>query len=129
MMTRSEFGRAGEDYACEMLRERGFAIVARNWHSRQGEVDIIASNERYLLFVEVKTRQSDSMVTGLEAVDVRKQRKIYKTAEKYLAENPTELQPRFDVISIIASADGGFTIISTDYIENSFGEEVLVWEA
>ena len=64
MTDKKKLGDRGEDYTARYLEKQGFHIVERNWHSRYGEIDIIAENEKYLLFVEVKTRRAGSMVPG-----------------------------------------------------------------
>lgn len=94
-------GAAGEDFAVEYLKKHGFEILRRNFHSRFGEIDIIARDVRYLVFAEVKTREKDSLVDPLEAVTVSKQRKIIRTAQIYLQRYPEDLQPRFDVAAVI----------------------------
>lgn len=110
-------GDLGEQYSADYLEKNGFKIVQRNFHSRYGEIDIIARNSRYFVFVEVKTRENGSLVGPLEAVSISKQRKIIKTAMIYLQENSTELQPRFDVAAVITKS--GFPV-SIQYIANAF---------
>lgn len=73
MTDKKKLGDRGEDYTARYLEKQGFHIVERNWHSRYGEIDIIAENEEYLLFVEVKTRRAGSMVPGEAAVTAQKQ--------------------------------------------------------
>lgn len=113
-------GKTGEDRAAEFLAEKGFRLLCRNYRSRFGEIDIIAENGRYLLFVEVKTRESGALTGPLEAVTPAKQRKIAKTALLYLESHPTKLQPRFDVIGIETSGKDR-RILSVRHIENAFG--------
>ena len=67
-----------------------------------GETVIIARNRLYLVFVEVKLRKSACFAAAREFVDSKKQNRLRLTAELYLSQNPTELQPRFDVIEIYA---------------------------
>ena len=93
-------GPAGEDYVARWLEKQGFGIEVRNYHSRFGEIDIIARNSQYIVFVEVKTRESGSMVSAVEAVTMNKQRKILLTAQLYLQKSPCALQPRFDVAAV-----------------------------
>lgn len=112
-------GIVGEDYAAELLVKKGYLIVERNYHSRFGEVDVIAENSRFILFVEVKTRDENFSVSPLEAVTMGKQRKILKTALLYLQSHPTNLQPRFDVIGI-TTKHGSFNVKSIEHIENAF---------
>ncbi|MFI3252795.1 MAG: YraN family protein [Eubacteriales bacterium] len=98
-----KLGEWGENLTAEKLSAWGYVIIARNWHCRFGEIDIIAQNEEYILFVEVKTRKSANFAQPYESVDYRKQEKIRKTVETYLQQNPSPLQPRLDVASIVAA--------------------------
>ena len=95
-------GRWGEDRAAEFLREKGFRMVAANWRSRFGEIDLIAEDGEYLCFVEVKLRKSAAFGSAGAFVDRRKQEKLRTTAMLYLSRRATDLQPRFDVIEIYA---------------------------
>ncbi len=94
------FGLQAEDKAVRYLKKQGFQIIARNFQSRFGEIDIIGENNEYIIFVEVKGRSEKSIAEPKEFVDLKKQRKIIKTAQIYLSENPTEKQPRFDVVEV-----------------------------
>ena len=93
-------GRWGEELAAGFLRRKGFSIRAANWRSRFGEIDLIAEDGTYLCFVEVKLRGSAAYGSAAAFVDRRKREKLRTTAQLYLARNPTDLQPRFDVIEI-----------------------------
>ena len=95
-------GSWGEALAAEYLRKKRYRILATNYRSRYGEIDLIVSNRHFLVFVEVKLRKSDWFAQALEFVDSRKQDRIRTTAALYLEQNPTKLQPRFDVIEIYA---------------------------
>ncbi len=95
-------GRWGEALAAEFLRRRRYEIVASGYRSRFGEIDLIAADRRYLVFVEVKLRKSAAFGAAMEFVDEKKQSRIRTTAEIYLSEHETQLQPRFDVIEIYA---------------------------
>jgi putative endonuclease len=116
-MNRTEKGRFGEEKVCEYLLKRGYSIIARNYRIKGGEIDIIAENGDYIAFVEVKTRKPDSMVTGFEAVDRRKQGLIIRTAAEYCRRNPNLLQPRFDIAQVIVSKE---EVLSMEYIENAY---------
>ena len=116
-MTNSETGKLGEEIVCKYLIERGYTIAARNYRIKGGEIDIIAENGDYIAFVEVKSRKSDSMVTGFEAVNKRKRGLIIKTAADYCCKHPNVLQPRFDVAQVII-AEG--KVLSIDYITNAY---------
>ena len=95
-------GAWGEALAAEYLRKKHYKIVAAGYRSRFGEIDLIVQDRKFLVFVEVKLRKSARFAQALEYVDQRKQDKIRITASVYLAQNPTTLQPRFDVIEVYA---------------------------
>lgn len=95
-------GAWGEALAAQYLRDRGYEIVAAGFHSRFGEIDLVAQNKINLVFVEVKTRKNDGFAAASDYVDRRKQDKLRVTASIYLSKYPTRLQPRFDVIEIYA---------------------------
>ena len=88
--------------AAEYLRKKRYTLVAANYRSRFGEIDLIVKDGKHLVFVEVKTRKTADFAQAREFVDWRKQDKLRMTASMYLAENPTKLQPRFDVVEIYA---------------------------
>lgn len=115
-----KLGDWGEQIIAEYLEEKGFSLVARNWHSRYGEIDIVAENQEWILFVEVKTRKNARFSQPYEAVDWRKQEKIRLTVELYLQENPTVLQPRLDVASVIAPQGIATKIPEITYLEQAF---------
>ena len=95
-------GAWGEALAAEYLRKRGYQLVASGYRCRFGEIDLIVKDRKYLVFVEVKLRKSARFAQALEYVDGRKQDRLRTTASIYLSENPTSLQPRFDVVEIYA---------------------------
>ena len=95
-------GAWGEALAAEYLRKKRYTPVAVNYRCKFGEIDLIVKDRKYLVFVEVKLRKSAYFAAAREHVDRRKQDKIRVTASIYLSQNPTELQPRFDVIEIYA---------------------------
>ena len=96
-------GSWGETLAAEFLQKKRYRILSTGYRSRFGEIDLIAANRTYLVFVEVKLRKTASFANACEYVDQRKQSRIRTTAEVYLSQFPTELQPRFDVIEIYAA--------------------------
>lgn len=95
-------GAWGEALAAEYLRRKRYRLLSAGYRSRFGEIDLIVCNKQFLVFVEVKLRKSDRFAKAFEYVDFRKQNRLRTTASLYLAQNPTELQPRFDVIEIYA---------------------------
>ena len=102
MATSKLNGAWGEAIAAEYLRKKHYRIIANGFHSRFGEIDLIAQNRKFLVFVEVKLRKSANFAKAREYVDAKKQDKLRITASLYLSQNPTNLQPRFDVIEIYA---------------------------
>lgn len=117
---RKLLGRWGEDLVAKELRRQGCAIVAAGWHCRLGEIDLIASDGKYLRFVEVKLRKSAALYQAREAVDARKQAKLRTAAQMYLAWNPTRLQPRFDVAEVYAPQGMETRTPQINYIEDAF---------
>jgi putative endonuclease len=98
---RVRLGKTGEDLACRELERRGYAIVARRWRQRHGEIDIVARDGATLVFVEVKTREGHDFGEASEAVDARKRRRLVRLAAEYLArERVRDCACRFDVVSI-----------------------------
>lgn len=119
-MSKKTIGNLGESFAAEFYEKNGYTVTARNYHSRFGEIDLIAESEDTLCFVEVKTRKTQSLGNPAEAVDFRKQKKLTLTAMKYLSELQSTKQPRFDVVEIWQQ-DG--KIIRYNLIENAFSAE------
>ena len=95
-------GAWGEAVAAEYLRNKRYELVAAGYRCRFGEIDLIVKDRKFLVFVEVKLRKSADFAKALEFVDRRKQDKLRITASMFLSQNPTNLQPRFDVIEIYA---------------------------
>lgn len=108
-------GRRGEKLTARHLRRMGWKILARNYRCPAGEADIIALDSstradcdaETIVFVEVKARTSDRHVAPESAVGPRKRRQLARVAEYYLAHHPAEdYAVRFDVVAVIAAADG-----------------------
>ena len=95
-------GAWGEALVAEYLRKKKYTVVAAGYRSRFGEIDLIAENMQFLVFVEVKLRKSAAFAQAREYVDRRKQDKIRVTASIFLSQYPTKLQPRFDVVEVYA---------------------------
>lgn len=117
-MKSRETGAKGEDAAVKKLKKLGYKIIERNFYSRLGEIDIIARDKEYIVFVEVHYRQSVAHGSGAETIDFRKQRKLTKTAELFLQKNNALDYPaRFDVASISGDLDGKLDV---EVIQNAF---------
>lgn len=114
---KNKAGKIGEDTVCEYLIKKGRQILARNYHSRYGEIDIIVRDGEYTAFVEVKTRLSRAFASPCEFVDLKKQDKIIKTAALYMQKMQTDSAMRFDVAEVIYN---GNDVEDLNYIENAF---------
>lgn len=103
-------GKLGEERVAKYLKSKGYIILKRNWRDRFGEVDIIAESKENIVFVEVKTRKEDAMLSGLEAVDEKKMRLIKNEAVMFTKRLNTDSQPRIDVaeVTYCESRDGKY---------------------
>ena len=115
-------GDMGENAAEKYLKNKGYTIVGRNYRCGSGEIDIIASDSKYIVFAEVKTRSINSIDRPVAWVDRKKQKKIIMAAYMYLEKNNIELQPRFDVIEVVYDNITRM-IISVEHIEDAFMQE------
>ena len=113
-------GRWGEALAAEFLRRKGYRIIASGWRCRFGELDLVAEGGEFLCFIEVKLRGRERFGTGAEQVDRRKQERLRTTAELYLQQHPSPLQPRFDVVEILAPQGMATKRPGIRQIENAF---------
>jgi len=101
-----ELGKQGESLACNYLAKKGYTIIARNFRCRQGEIDIIMYDKikNELIFVEVKTRSNAKYGKPVDAVDIKKQKHIYKAACYYVYKHKIKNKfIRFDVIEVYVS--------------------------
>jgi len=99
-MTSSAFGAAGEKIAAQHLQRLGCRIIARNWRSRLGEVDIICEDRDTLVFVEVKAAHRLSALPPEDRVNQRKRHKLLTLAQHYLKVHHMDCPVRFDVVSV-----------------------------
>lgn len=109
-------GEKGEKLAARFLEKKGYTIIAKNFQTRFGEIDIICRNREYLVFAEVKTRSGQYLVSGRDAVGTAKQQRILKASIQYMQNDPVELQPRFDVVEVMF----GDKECQIEHIENAF---------
>ncbi len=101
MDARQSLGKLGEELACAELQRRGYAILARRYRSRFGEIDIIARDGDTVVFVEVKARAGEEFGGAAAAVTRWKQRRITQMAVDFLARQRLSESPcRFDVVAI-----------------------------
>ena len=117
-------GDLGEQIAAEHLEHRGYEIVARNARTRHGELDLIAADDRALVFCEVKTRVAGSAAGPagpLDAIGPAKRRRLRTLAAAWLAETgerPRRPELRFDAIGITLSPDG--RLMDLEHLEGAF---------
>jgi putative endonuclease len=103
---RQEFGLYGEQLACDELERRGYHVVERRYRTRAGELDIVAMDGDYLVFVEVKARRSRAFGEPEEAVTMQKQQRMVLMATDFLARNGVGDVPcRFDVVAVNSETD------------------------
>jgi putative endonuclease len=114
-----QLGDAGENLAAAALKKQGYKILARNWRSPLGEVDLIARHGKFLVLVEVKTRRSAAFGAPEEAVSAAKQAKLRRLADYYLREKRLgeDVMVRFDVVAVTLAASGP----RVEIIVNAFG--------
>ena len=120
MATSKISGAWGEAVAAEYLRKKRYKIVAAGYRCRFGEIDLIAQNKQAIVFVEVKLRKNAEFAAAREYVNRAKQDRIRVTASMYLTQNPTKLQPRFDVIEIYAPEGADTKKPEITHLEGSF---------
>lgn len=121
IMLKREIGDKGEYLAAKYLKKLKYKIIEKNFNvPKYGEIDIIAKDGEYIVFVEVRLRKNSLHGTAAETVDVFKQRKIIKAAQAFLVQNnATESPARFDVVTITGDPDGKYDI---ELIKNAFEE-------
>ena len=114
---RVRMGKSGEDLACRELERRGYAIIARRYRVRGGELDVVARDGETIVFVEVKARAGRVFGDAAEAVTPLKQLRMTRLAEQYLVKHClSECPSRFDVVSIHYEAGG----TRVDVFQNAF---------
>jgi putative endonuclease len=112
---RLSFGKYGEDLACDELERRGYNVVTRRYRTSHGELDIVCRDGEYLVFVEVKARQSGSFGDPEEAVTLQKQQRLVWMATDYLARHRLEDVPcRFDVVGVNTATDPPTIVVIDD---------------
>jgi len=120
----AETGRAGERLAVQALKRAGYRVLATNFRARGGELDIVGEQDGTIVFIEVKTRRSDSFASPELAVNSSKRRKIARAAWRFLERNSaTDRDCRFDIVSIVNEPQGRRPKV--EIIPNAF--QVDIW--
>jgi len=115
-LQRRSLGAWGENIAAEYLRKKGMQIIERNFRCRLGELDIIARQGDYLVFIEVRTRSSALCGLPQESITATKIKKVRRLAQVYLAQRSlSDVNVRFDVVAVY-----GVRETTIDHIENAF---------
>lgn len=109
-------GQKGEDHAADHLREKGYKILHRNWKSGKRELDIVAENKDFIVFVEVKTRSKDFYVHPADTVNREKRKSMIYAAEGYIKIYNIDKESRFDIITVISDGKS----VEVDHIEDAF---------
>ncbi len=117
-MIRNKTGVWGEIFAARYLRDNGYEIISSNYLCRFGEIDIVAEKDGIIHFVEVKTRNKDSSVRPMEAVDENKQKRLELAAKNFLSSAKIDCQTRFDVCEVYV--DDNDLLVNLNYIRNAF---------
>ena len=118
----AEHGRIGEEKVAQFLKSRGYIIIKRNWRDkRYGEIDIIAENDEYIVFVEVKTRAAYSLVSGNEAIDQYKMRRVMNAGIMFFKRLNSKKEVRFDVAEVtVYTSESGTERWELKYIKSAF---------
>ena len=124
LFSKSDIGNYGENIACNFLKKKGFKIIARNHREAHKEIDIIATNKEFIAFVEVKTRSVDDDLynaygTPASAVNSTKKANLIDGARSYLKNNPTDKQPRMDVVEVYLKK-GSNTVLEVNHFEGAY---------
>lgn len=110
MATHLQLGMDGEEVALRFLLQKSFRLLQRNWRSKHLEIDLVMLDGPILVFVEVKTRTRGDYGLPYESVNIAKQRKLLRAANRYLQLFGHEGEIRFDIVSIFAQKDKQFNI-------------------
>lgn len=121
-------GNIGEDLACDYLERNGFQVIARNYYAGHCEIDIICEDDKYLIFVEVKSRTDTPALKRYgrpaRAIDKNKRNNIIKAAKEYIKEHPTKKFVRIDVVEIYMNTSyAGAKPAKINHIKGAFGAE------
>ena len=111
-------GRHAEQQARDHLQAHGLKLLARNYRSRHGEIDLVMQDGATIAFIEVRMRSRTDFGNGAQSIDARKQTRLQCSAEHYLQRRASLLAPcRFDVVSVQKSGN----TYQLEWIQNAFG--------
>ena len=116
---RKKLGAWGESVAATHLEAGGYTIIARNWRSKIGELDIVAQKDDAVAFVEVKTRRGRSHGSPEDGVTPTKARKLIATVQSYLSENDCDEDLDFSIDIVAVELDKGGRVLRIEHLENA----------
>lgn len=121
MAEHNELGKLGEKAVIEYLQKQGYNILAHNWYCDKNEIDIIAQNNEWIIFVEVKTRSSQQWGNPEDSISEAKMKRIVDAADNYIQMNDIEKSARFDIASVIVDN----SVCNIEYFEDAFLPPVM----
>ena len=116
MAAHNELGKLGEELAVDFLIQNGYTILERNWHYQKAEIDILASKEKTLAVVEVKTRSSADFGLPQDFVNSKKIKQLVSAVNSYIDNTEIDLDVRFDIIAILKTPEN----TSIEHIQDAF---------
>lgn len=125
-------GKGGEDAACRFLETEGYSVICRNYRAAHDEIDIIAESERYIVFVEVKTRtyvKNSRYGRPASAVGSKKRACLARAAETYIKSHPSSKFYRFDIVEVLICTDSvtGNGSYRFNHMKGVFGARGKIW--
>jgi putative endonuclease len=119
---RRRFGDFGERVAASHLEAKGYQILERNWATREGEIDLIASRGRDLIFVEVRSKRGNQMGTPEESITGRKASHLRAAAAAYAQQHP-DAPPNLRIDAVVIELDAKGRVLRVEQIENAIEDE------
>ena len=125
MAQHNQLGKWGEERACRYLEEQGYSIRERDFAINHKDLDIVAisPDETELVFIEVKTRTSDDFISPLQAINRKKILNLMKAANAYIQAEPRDYNIRFDIITIVGTAEDNLRI---EHIPDAFNPLLFI---
>ncbi len=112
----NEFGKEGEQIASDLLLQKGYTILRRNYRYQKAEIDIIAKKDGILAIVEVRARSNDQIIPIADTISKKKIKRLVMAADTYITENLLDVEVRFDVIAILKNKK----VYKVDHLEDAF---------
>lgn len=113
---RHSLGLEGENIACDLLIQKGYKILHRNFRFRKAEIDIIAFHSNKIVFVEVKSRTSKWIKNLAELVSSKQRKLLIQAADHFLVAEGIDFEARFDIITIFKSRG----VLEIEHLEDAF---------